>query len=211
MGSNALDNSVSVILPIQDTDDDLRHYVVQVMEALAELADSFEVLLIDLGSSDEARDVAGDLVREFPQVTAHDPGVRSDHCSSIDAGITRATGRTVFAVEPNGTFSVSAIHRLWQRRAEEHPVELTVDSSRTIPRDHSAVDPETGLRMIVRPIDFATSRTIAGSTAGASNNGFAETVASASTVRQDQSARGLEPASARLRSRLERLAGSRPD
>ena len=114
-----LSQSVSLILPVRDLQKGLRDRVQIILEILGELTDRFDVLIVDYGSRDETRDVAMDLVREYPQVDFLDRGQGAELFSAIEAGIHRTTGEIVFIHDPTLPLGASALHRLWQMRDDD--------------------------------------------------------------------------------------------
>jgi hypothetical protein len=89
------------------------------LEVLAELTDEFNVLIVDYGSRDDTREVALDLVREYPQVDFLDRGAGDGLYSAIEAGIYRTTGEIIFIHDPAVPLGLSALHSLWRLRNDE--------------------------------------------------------------------------------------------
>lgn len=63
-----MDQSLTVVLPLQNAERTVRKDVLRTLEASAELTSMVEVLLVDDASSDDTFDVASELAIEFPQV-----------------------------------------------------------------------------------------------------------------------------------------------
>jgi glycosyltransferase involved in cell wall biosynthesis len=123
-----LSQSVSFILPVRNLQYGLRDRVQMILEILGELTDTFDVLIVDYGSRDETREVALDLVREFPQVDYLDRGKGGDLFSAVEAGIYRTTGEIVFIHDPTLALGLTALHGLWQMRDDD---DLVMAQSRT--------------------------------------------------------------------------------
>lgn len=110
--------------------DSLRNRVQMILELLGELTGEFGVLIIDHGSVDESRDVALDLVREFPQVDFLDGSGQVDLLAVIETGIHRTRGEIIFIHDPSLPLASSALHSLWQMRADDDLV-MAQSRSRT--------------------------------------------------------------------------------
>ncbi len=144
--------SVSFILPVRNLQSGLRKRVLVVLEVLAELTDSFDLLIVDYGSRDDTRDVALDLVREYPQVDFLDQGVNSDLYAAIEAGIHRTRGEIIFVHDSSLPLAVSALQSLWQMRDDQ---DLVMAQSRsTEPGPEPLLDLTRGRR---RQVTAATS------------------------------------------------------
>ena len=114
-----LSQTVSFILPVRNFQYGLKSRVSVVTEVLAELTPAFDVLIIDYGSTDDTREIAMDLVREFPQVDYLERPSRCEVDEAIEFGVFRTAGETIFVHDPRLPLGVSAIHNLWQMRNDE--------------------------------------------------------------------------------------------
>jgi hypothetical protein len=114
----SLSQSVSFILPVRDLQYGLRDRVQVVLDVLGELTDEFDLLIVDYGSRDDTREVALDLVREYPQVDFLDRG-GVELFSAIESGIYRTTGEIIFIHDPAVPLGLSALHSLWRMRNDE--------------------------------------------------------------------------------------------
>ena len=129
-----MSQSVSFILPVRDLQKGLRDRVQLILEILGELTDTFNVLIVDYGSRDETREIAMDLVREYPQVDFMDGGERSELFSAIEAGIHRTTGEIIFIHDATLPLGPSALHRLWQMRDDDDLVMAQSRNTAAAPR-----------------------------------------------------------------------------
>lgn len=111
-----MSQTVSLILPVRDQEQGLRDRVQRILELLAELTASFDVLIVDYGSLDETREVAMELVREFPQVDFLDKPEATDVVSAIEAGIHRTRGEIILIHDPATPLGAGALQSLWQMR-----------------------------------------------------------------------------------------------
>lgn len=114
-----MSQSISFILPVHNMQYRVRDRVTVVTELLAELTDRFDVLIVDYGSEDDTREVAMDLIREFPQVDYIEQPVGGELYDAIELGILRTTGQIIFVHDPALPLGVSAIQNLWNMRDDE--------------------------------------------------------------------------------------------
>ncbi len=119
--------SVSFILPVRDMQVELRDRVHTILEVLTELTNVFDILVVDYGSSDDTREVALELEREYPQVRLLDRTDLRDSFEALEAAIPATEGEIVFMHDPSTPFSPSAVRQLWDIRDDE---ELVMAQSR---------------------------------------------------------------------------------
>lgn len=119
--------SVSFILPVRDMQLELRDRVHTILEVLTELTNVFDILVVDYGSSDDTREVALELEREYPQVRLLDRTDLRDSFEALEAAIPETEGEIVFMHDPSTPFSPSAVRQLWDIRDDE---ELVMAQSR---------------------------------------------------------------------------------
>jgi hypothetical protein len=115
-----LSPSVSFILPVRDQQDQLRDRVLLILDLLGELTDAFDLVIVDYGSQDETRELALDLVREFPQVDFLDRGGQDGGLyGAVEAGFRRTAGEIVFVHNPVQPFGPATLQRLWRLRDDD--------------------------------------------------------------------------------------------
>jgi glycosyltransferase involved in cell wall biosynthesis len=78
-----LEPSVSVCLPVHNAQSALPTQVERVLDMVSDLADRFELLIIDDGSTDETLEVARELSRRYPQIAT----VRHDRPQGFQAAV----------------------------------------------------------------------------------------------------------------------------
>lgn len=115
-----MNSSVTVILPVCNLQDVLKDRVHCILDALPELSSTFEVIIVDHGSSDETLEVAAELSKSFPQVDFQDGS--GDAESAVEEGIRRTSGEVIFVYDPTMPFSFSSMRRLWEMRRDDELV-----------------------------------------------------------------------------------------
>ena len=135
--------SVSLILPVRDMENGLRDRVQSILEVLSELTPDFDLLIVDHGSRDETRDVAMDLVREYPQVDFLDKPEATDRVTAVEAGIHRTCGEIIFVHDPATPFGAGALHSLWRMRDD---ADLVMAQSRSTRATRGSIVNRGGVR-----------------------------------------------------------------
>jgi glycosyltransferase involved in cell wall biosynthesis len=110
--------SLIVVLPIHNAASLLRREVEDLLEVLSETASDFELLIVDVGSTDDV-DLAAELAQEFPQVRS----IRKDPKQSLTAlvdGIRASTKAEV--IVHGGLCEVGDLDRMWRHVAKTNIV-----------------------------------------------------------------------------------------
>lgn len=110
--------SVSVLLPVFNAQNRLERSVAQILDVLPELAERFELLIIDDGSWDDTIDVAKQLAREYPQVAAIRHPVRLGLIEAVQTGLDLTEGDVVFVGDEQHGLNPEDLRRLWPLRHE---------------------------------------------------------------------------------------------
>jgi len=96
--------SLTVLLPVRNVQSTLRSRVMRALETASELAERFEVVVVDDGSTDDTCEVAFELARDYPQVQAVRHGRRLGHEAAVRSGFSRSQGETVLlAIDEAGS------------------------------------------------------------------------------------------------------------
>jgi glycosyltransferase involved in cell wall biosynthesis len=107
-------------LPVRNHQHRLSRCVLSILDVLGELTDRFDLLIVDYGSEDETREVALELVREFPQVDYLDRGRQEfELFGAVEAGIRRTTGDIIFVHDPSQPLGLAELQRLWRMRNDD--------------------------------------------------------------------------------------------
>jgi len=84
--------SLSVLLPVKNAQSSLAPTVHKILDALSELSERIELLIIDDGSVDATSEVAVELTRHYPQVRAICQGRSLGPEAAIRAALKKSTG-----------------------------------------------------------------------------------------------------------------------
>lgn len=118
----ALNNTLSLIMPVRDCEATLARHVARWLEIIPELTQRFEVLIVDDGSSDHTFDIAEELSREYPQVRALRNAVARGTQQAVRTGIEQARGEIVFVQDEQANISSNDLRRLWDMRQNQQLV-----------------------------------------------------------------------------------------
>ncbi|OHB76002.1 MAG: hypothetical protein A2W31_08325 [Planctomycetes bacterium RBG_16_64_10] len=116
-----MQRSLSILLPVRDSQATLTALVVRVLEIASELTDQLEVLIVDNGSADHTLEVAHELAVRFPQVRVVRFNARRQVEQAIRSALERATGEAILAycgeqaVRPR---NLAALRDLWAMSRE---------------------------------------------------------------------------------------------
>ena len=103
-----------VVLPIHNAASLLRREVEHLLETLAETTHQFELLIVDLGSTDDV-ELATELAREFPQVRS----IRKEPSHSLAALVDEIRAKSAAEVIVHGGLTeVGDLDRMWRLAAK---------------------------------------------------------------------------------------------
>jgi len=109
-----LERSLTVLLPVQNTQARLATTVQHLLDVLPELTHQFEVLIVDDGATEAASETAHDLAKDFPQVRVVHQGGPSNREAAVRVGLERSQGDVVMLGEPDCESRIHDIVRLWR-------------------------------------------------------------------------------------------------
>jgi len=125
---------VTIVIPAYNEEESLRPTVVAVAEALRELGKSYEILIIDDGSTDGTAGLARALADEDPAVRLIQHERNRGPGSGVVTGIEHATGEAVMFIPADLAMDLADLHKYFDA-AEEADVVVGLRSDR---RDYSA-------------------------------------------------------------------------
>ena len=110
-----MNSSLSVLLPVHNSQATLSIRVQRVLDVLPELTHRFEVVIVDDGSTDATCEVAYELARDFPQVNVFRNAVQQGWAKAVTTPALRAAGDFVM-IHCGGTLETDDIVGLWRLR-----------------------------------------------------------------------------------------------
>lgn len=117
-GGNIVYPAISVLIPLHNAENSIARTLHDVVEIVGDLNPSFEILLVDDGSTDDTSQVLVELAREFPQVSAISSRQRRGFVQAVQAGLEMLTGDVVFIQDGAALASPDAYRKLWLNRDE---------------------------------------------------------------------------------------------
>ena len=118
-----MERSLTVLLPVENSQATLARNVRRLLEVLPELTDRFELLILDDGSTDATFEVADELATQFPQIRVLRSAAPRGRTRAIQFGIRESRGDHLLLIDEDSSLPIDEIGRLWAA-AEEHDVVL---------------------------------------------------------------------------------------
>ncbi len=123
--------SVSVVLSVENAQDWLASDIERLIDCLADLSSSFEIIVIDNASHDFTIEVLEDMRSRFPQVSFRRLAKSIAMDDAHRMGMNMASGDFVFATAPGQRIFANDLRRLWALRSDPR---LLVARSKTTAR-----------------------------------------------------------------------------
>lgn len=111
--------TLSIVLPVHNVERTLAEQVCHLLEMLPDLAERFELLIVDDGSTDHTREIAEDLAQQFPQLRLVRHPRRRGTAAAIQTGMDQTTGEFVMVQDIDDPISARDLRRLWEMRHDE--------------------------------------------------------------------------------------------
>lgn len=88
------------------------------MECLADLSNSFEIIVVDNASTDYTVEILDDLSCRFPQVRYHRFSTPQSMDDAVEFGLKMATRDLIFTTTPGTRIETNDLRRLWELRVD---------------------------------------------------------------------------------------------
>ncbi len=109
-----MERSLSVLLPVRNTQSTLYAHVEQILEVLAELTASFELIIIDDGSTDATIEIADELTRRYPQVVVVRHGISRGSAAAVQSGLQHSSGEVICVKDEHGGLPLDQVPTMWR-------------------------------------------------------------------------------------------------
>jgi polyisoprenyl-phosphate glycosyltransferase len=90
---------ISIVVPVYNEEDNIRHFYVAVCEAMRPLTYTFELIFVDDGSKDRSREILRELEREDDRVQSIFLARNSGHQLALTCGLDHADGDAVITMD----------------------------------------------------------------------------------------------------------------
>jgi len=114
-----VDDSLSIVVPVRDTQATLREQIHYLLDLLPDLTSQFEIIVVDDASTDHTAEIASDLARDYPQVQLLVHSIHRGPSAAAKTGLAAARGRTILVQEDLAAISANDLRRLWSLRHDQ--------------------------------------------------------------------------------------------
>jgi hypothetical protein len=118
-GANVLNKSLTIVLPVYNSESRLTHHVTEVLELASELTSRFEVMIVDDGSTDETSAVAEELATRYPQISVRRHRHRRGLGPIISMVQKRVCADVVMVHDGVTPINCREVRRLWQQSSSD--------------------------------------------------------------------------------------------
>ena len=118
-----MERSLSALLPVENVQSSLAETVSRILEVLPELTETFELVIIDDGSTDATIEVADELEVRYPQVRVVHHGDRRGRAAALKSGVERSAGDVLFVADDDCRLPLAEVAKLW-KAIDTHQVVL---------------------------------------------------------------------------------------
>jgi glycosyltransferase involved in cell wall biosynthesis len=120
---NSVERSLTVLLPVQNAQATLARNVRRLLEVLPDVTGSFQVLILDDGSTDATIEVADELSNQYPQIRVARNSTPCGRTRAIQLGIRKIHSEFLLLIDEDSSLPIDEVGRLWEA-TEEHDIVL---------------------------------------------------------------------------------------
>jgi len=109
-------NSLSVVLPIYNEAAGIERAVKKMLPFLEGLADDFEVIAVNDGSTDQSEKIVSGLAKDNPGIRIIRAGRNNGYGWAIRQGINAAEKKWLFIIDADGQFDIADLKGMWEKK-----------------------------------------------------------------------------------------------
>lgn len=156
-----MDQFACVVLPVHNGQEVLRHQVNGLIDVMSEIANEFEIRIVDDASTDATFEIASDLAREYPQISIVRLSASHGMIRAAETAVRKTLASIVFVCDIDEPISHASLMSLWQMRDDDELVLARSRPNGSITLQ-DRLDASHGVRMIRRADRPVRARTKAG-------------------------------------------------
>ena len=146
----AVDQIACVVLPVHNGQGVLRQQVSGLIDVMSEIADNFEIRIVDDASTDATFEVASELAVEYPQISIMRLRTKHGMARAAEEAVHQSSANIVFVCDIDEPISHASLIELWRMRDDKELVLARSRPSGSV-RLQDRLDSSHGIRMIRRP------------------------------------------------------------
>ena len=104
--------SISVFYPCYNEEGNIERVIQEAMEILPRVAEDYEIIIVNDGSTDRTADIANRLARENRRIRVVHHWANKGYGGALQSGFKAASKRLVFYTDGDGQFDISEISKL---------------------------------------------------------------------------------------------------
>lgn len=104
--------SISVFYPCYNEEGNIERVIQEAMEVLPKVAEDYEIIIVNDGSTDRTGDIANRLARENRRIRVVHHWANKGYGNALQSGFKAASKRLVFYTDGDGQFDISEISKL---------------------------------------------------------------------------------------------------